>query len=80
MTEIEVYTTPTCPYCTKLKDWLENENINYEAIDLSQNKEKAQELIQKTGQRGVPQTLIKKDGEEKAVIGFNPEEIKKHVE
>ncbi len=80
MAEIEVYTTPTCPYCTKLKDWLENENINYEAIDLSQNKEKAQELIQKTGQRGVPQTLIKKDGEEKAVIGFNPEEIKKHVE
>ena len=80
MTEIEVYTTPTCPYCTKLKDWLENENINYEDIDLSQNKKKAQELIQKTGQRGVPQTLIKKDGEEKAVIGFNPEEIKKHVE
>ena len=80
MAEIEVYTTPTCPYCTKLKDWLENENINYEAIDLSQNKEKAQELIQKTGQRGVPQTLIKKDGTEEAVIGFNPEEIKKHVE
>jgi len=80
MTEIEVYTTPTCPYCTKLKDWLDNENINYEAIDLSQNKKKAQELIQKTGQRGVPQTLIKKDGTEEAVIGFNPEEIKKHVE
>jgi len=80
MAEIEVYTTPTCPYCIKLKDRLDNENIEYEAINLSQNKEKAQELIQKTGQRGVPQTLIKKNGEEKAVIGFNPEEIKKHAQ
>ncbi len=79
MVEIEVYTTPTCPYCTKLKKWLDNESIEYKTVDLSQNKDKAQKLIQKTGQRGVPQTLIKKDGEEKAVIGFNPEKIKQHI-
>lgn len=79
MTEIEVYTTPSCPYCTKLKNWLEEQNIDYEAFDLSQNKEKAQELIQKTGQRGVPQTLIKDGDEEKAVIGFQPDKIKAEI-
>lgn len=79
MTEIEVYTTPTCPYCTKLKNWLEDEDIEFEEFDLSENREKAQELIQKTGQRGVPQTLIKKDGEEKAVIGFQPDKIKAEI-
>lgn len=79
MTEIEVYTTPTCPYCTKLKNWLEDEDIEFEEFDLSQNREKAQELIQKTGQRGVPQTLIKKDDEEKAVIGFQPDKIKAEI-
>jgi glutaredoxin-like YruB-family protein len=79
MTEIEVYTTPSCPYCTKLKNWLEEQDIDYEAFDLSQNKEKAQELIQKTGQRGVPQTLIKDGDEEKAVIGFQPDKIKAEI-
>ncbi len=79
MTEIEVYTTPTCPYCTKLKTWLKEEDIEFDEFDLSQNKEKAQELIQKTGQRGVPQTVIKKDDEEKAVIGFQPDKIKAEI-
>ena len=79
MTEIEVYTTPSCPYCTKLKNWLEEQDIDYEAFDLSQNKENAQELIQKTGQRGVPQTLIKDGDEEKAVIGFQPDKIKAEI-
>ena len=79
MTEIEVYTTPSCPYCTKLKNWLDEEDIEYEAFDLSQNQQKAQELIQKTGQRGVPQTLIKDGDKEKAVIGFQPEKIKAEI-
>ena len=79
MTEIEVYTTPSCPYCTKLKNWLEEEDIEYESFDLSQDRQKAQELIQKTGQRGVPQTLIKDGDEEKAVIGFQPEKIKAEI-
>ena len=79
MTEIEVYTTPSCPYCTKLKNWLDEENIEYEAFDLSQDRQKAQELIQKTGQRGVPQTLIKDGDDEKAVIGFQPEKIKAEI-
>ena len=79
MTEIEVYTTPSCPYCTKLKNWLGEQDIDYEAFDLSQNKEKAQELIQKTGQRGVPQTRIKDGDEEKAVIGFQPDKIKAEI-
>ncbi len=80
MMEIKVYTTPTCHYCTKLKNWLEQEEIKYKAFDLSKDRAKAQELIQKTGQRGVPQTIIKKNDEEKAVIGFNPQKIKQIVE
>lgn len=76
MTEIQVFTTPTCPYCDKLKSWLDEEGYDYESYDVSSNKEKAREMIEKTGQRGVPQTFI---GDE-AVVGFRPEKIEEIVD
>jgi len=79
MTEIKVYTTPTCHYCTKLKTWLKKEEIEYQEFDLSKNQETAKELIKKTGQRGVPQTLITKNNKEIPVIGFRPEKIKQII-
>lgn len=77
MSSITVYTTPSCPYCTQLKNWLEEEGIEYEDYNVAENKQKAKEMMQKTGQRGVPQTIIEKEEEEEAVIGFQPEKIKK---
>jgi glutaredoxin 3 len=76
MTEIEVFTTPTCPYCTKIKEWLDENGYDYTEHNVAEDKEQAKKMIKKTGQRGVPQTFIG----EKAVIGFQPEEIEKAVE
>ena len=76
MTEIEVFTTPTCPYCTKVKQWLDDQGYDYTEHDVSEDKEKAREMIKKTGQRGVPQTFV---GDE-AVIGFQPEKLEKAIE
>lgn len=69
---LTVYTTPTCPYCTKLKQWLDQEDIAYEEHDVASDQEKAEEMVQITGQRGVPQTVV--DGET-AIVGFRPEQI-----
>lgn len=80
MSEVTVYTTPSCPYCVKIKEWLEQEEIEYREHNVAENKEKAKEMIQKTGQRGVPQTLIKTEENEEAIIGFQPEKIKEKVE
>lgn len=76
MTEIEVFSTPTCPYCTKIKEWLDQNDYEYTEHDVSENKQKAKEMIQKTGQRGVPQTFV---GEE-AIVGFQPDKIEKAIE
>lgn len=76
MTEIEVFTTPSCPYCTKIKQWLDENGHDYVEYNVAENREKAREMIQKTGQRGVPQTLV---GDE-AVIGFQPDKIQKKIE
>jgi glutaredoxin 3 len=74
--EIEVYSTPSCPYCNKLKNWLDEQGYEYTDYNVNENQEKAKEMIERTRQRGVPQTFI---GDEE-VIGFQPEKIKEIVE
>lgn len=73
--DIQVFTTPTCPYCTKIKQWLDENGHEYTEHNVAEDQEKAREMIQKTGQRGVPQTFIG----EKAVIGFQPQKIQEAI-
>lgn len=71
--KICVYSTNACSYCVQLKDWLKEKNIKFEEINVSEDKEKAMEMVEKTGQMGVPVTEI--DG--KFVVGFDKEKLKK---
>ena len=73
--DIQVFTTPTCPYCTKVKQWLDDNGYDYEEHDVSEDKDKAREMIEKTGQRGVPQVFI----DDEAIIGFQPEKIEQAI-
>ena len=70
---IKIYSTNSCPYCDMLKDFLRKNNIKFEDIDVSQNQKAAKEMIEKSGQTGVPVTDI--DG--KIVIGFDKSRIEK---
>ncbi|MFB6292039.1 MAG: glutaredoxin family protein [Candidatus Nanohaloarchaea archaeon] len=72
---VEVYTTPSCPYCDKLKNWLDENGYDYEEYNVANNREKAMQMVKKTGQRGVPQTFV---GDE-AVIGFQPAKIEELI-
>lgn len=74
--KIEVFSTPTCPYCTKLKNWLDENNYEYKSFDVSNDREAAKRMIERTGQRGVPQTFI----DDQEIIGFRPDEIKEIVD
>lgn len=71
--KVKVYSTPTCPYCTRAKDFLKQNNINFENIDISADQSKAQEMIDISGQMGVP--VIDIDGE--IIVGFDKEKIQK---
>ncbi|MGM0497813.1 MAG: glutaredoxin domain-containing protein [Bacteroidota bacterium] len=66
-----VYSTPTCPHCNTLKDYLKRNQIPFRDIDVSKDQKMAQELVKKSGQQGVPQTEI--NG--KIVVGFNRSKI-----
>jgi len=78
MKKIIIYSTPTCAYCHAVKDYFKENNIEYTDYDVSQNQEKQQEMIKKSGQMGVPVIIFSdEDGSnEEIVIGFNKEKIK----
>ena len=67
MKKATVYSTPTWPWCTKVKDYLDKNNVEYEAFDVSKDREKAKEMVEKSGQQGVP--VVDIDG--KMIVGFN---------
>jgi glutaredoxin 3 len=65
--DVVVYTSPTCPYCTMVKEFLSQRDISFEERDVSRHPSYAEELVSSTGQMGVPVTVI--DGQ--MVVGFD---------
>lgn len=74
--KVIVYSTPTCPYCTRAKQFLKDSNIEFENIDVSANPDKAQEMVNKSGQMGVPVLDI----ENEIIVGFDKEAISEALE
>lgn len=68
---ITIYSTPTCHFCQMTKDFLKEKGIAYTDFDVAHDLEKRQEMIQKSGQMGVPVIFI---GDE-MIIGFDKERI-----
>jgi glutaredoxin 3 len=65
--DVKVYSTPTCGFCHQAKRFLSDRGIRYTDIDVSRDRQAAEEMVSLTGQMGVPVIVI--DGE--AVVGFN---------
>ncbi len=71
--KVTIYSTPTCHYCIRAKQFLKDNDIEFEDIDVSTDQEKAKKMIDKSGQMGVP--VLDIDGE--IIAGFDKEAIKK---
>ncbi len=76
MSKIKVYSTPTCPYCHLLKEFLTQKKIEFDDIDVAADHKAAKEMIGKSGQMGVPQIEI--NG--KIIVGFDKPAIEKELE
>ncbi len=68
---IRIFSTPSCPYCVTLKGFLKERNFEFEDINVAENAEAREEMIQKSGQIGVP--VIDINGE--FIIGFDRKKI-----
>ncbi len=76
MHTVTIYTTPTCVYCKMTKDFFKEHNVQYEEKDVVADDKAREEMIQKTGQMGVPAIDI--DGE--IVVGFDEARLRKLLE
>ena len=69
--KITTYTTQACPHCIRLKEFLTEKDIKFENIDVSSDPDKADEMVKKSDQMGVP--VVDIDGE--IIIGFDKDAI-----
>lgn len=71
MKKVEIYSTPTCHFCDLAKHYFAENNIEYINYDVSVDQAKRAEMVEITGQLGVPVIKIESD----IVIGFNKEKL-----
>ena len=68
-----IYTTPECTYCKAAKEFFKETKISYKEIDVAKDQKAAKEMVDKSGQMGVPVILI----DDKIIVGFDQEKIEK---
>jgi len=54
MTKVKVYSTPTCPFCMKAKEFFKKHKVEYKDFNVAENEKARDEMIEKSGQMGVP--------------------------
>jgi glutaredoxin 3 len=66
-----VFTTPTCPWCTRAKNYLRSRSVPFREVDVSRDPAAARDLVRRTGQMGVP--VVEIDG--RPIVGFDQARI-----
>lgn len=72
MKNITIYSTPTCVYCNMAKTFFKDNNVPFTEYDVATDLTKRKEMIDKTGQMGVP--VI--EAGDKIIIGFDESQIR----
>ena len=72
MKKVVIYSTPTCHYCNLAKDFFHDYNISYETYNVQSDLEKRKEMIERSGQMGVPVIFV----DDTLVMGFDEEKLR----
>ena len=74
--KVIIYSTPTCNYCATAKDFFNEHGIKYESYNVATDLERRKEMMEKSGQMGVPVVII----DSEVVVGFNEPLLKELLE
>lgn len=75
MKDVVIYSTPTCHFCQMAKEFFKDNDVAYTEYDVAADTEKRQEMVERSGQMGVPVIFI---GEE-MIVGFDEDKIKEEL-
>lgn len=67
MAKVTIYTTPSCGYCKLAKEFFQENNVEYEEFDVAADEAKRNEMIEKSGQMGVPVIYV----DDEMTVGFD---------
>lgn len=73
--KVKVYSTPSCPYCKLVKDFLKEEKVDFNDIDVAADPSAANEMVKLSGQMGVP--VVDIDGQ--VIVGWNKDAIQEAI-
>ena len=73
MKKVTIYSTPTCHFCAMAKEYFKANNVSYQEFDVATDSEKRKEMMDKSGQLGVPVILV----DDQVVVGFNRSRLAK---
>jgi len=73
---IIVFSTPTCSWCVKVKQYLKSKGFTYKDVDVSKDERALRDMVKKTGQEGVPQLWINNQ----PIVGFDRDKINRLLE
>lgn len=76
MADVTIYTTPTCVYCKSAKEFFKEHNVEYEEKDVAADEQAREDMIEKSGQLGVPVIDVKGN----IVIGFDEAKLSELLE
>ena len=71
MKTVTIYTTPTCGFCAMTKRFFNEHGVAYTEKDVSRDAAAAQEMIDRSGQMGVPVTIVSDGEKEELIVGFD---------
>lgn len=71
--QVEIYSTESCHFCHMAKEWLTAKNIPFVDYNVGENMERRKEMVEMTGQLGVPVIKIA----DNVMVGFSPEQMAK---
>lgn len=75
MKKVTIYSTPTCQYCEQAKEYMKEHEIDYKEYDVSSDTDRRKEMIEKSGQMGVPVIIIGDD----LMVGFEQDRFEQMV-
>ncbi len=67
MAKVTIYSTPTCGYCNMAKEFFKENNVSFEEFNVAEDEEKRKEMIEKSGQMGVPVIYV----DDEMSVGFD---------